>query len=97
MKLKISLKFLADWFFTSEMRANVDNALRADDGIYFFKVIANQRHILAADLDKINLDEDKNFDEKDSDTVIHVRLLVLHSRFAVHKAKTITNVYSVVS
>ena len=43
------------------MRANFDNALRADDGIYFFKVIANQRHILAADLDQINLDEDKKF------------------------------------
>ena len=39
MKLKISLKFLADWFFTSEMRANVDNALRADDGIYFLRLL----------------------------------------------------------
>ena len=79
------------------MRENFNNALRADDDIYFFKVIANQRHILAVDLDKINLDEDNNFDEKDSDTVIHVRLLVLHSKFAVRKAKTIINVYSVVS
>ena len=30
--------------------------------------IANQRHILAVDLDKINLDNNNNFDENDPDT-----------------------------
>ena len=36
-------------------------------------VIANQRHIVAVDLDKTNLDHDNNFDE--NDTIVHVRLL----------------------
>ena len=40
--------------------------------------IANQRHILAVDLDKINLDNDNNFDEHDPDTIIHARLLAWH-------------------
>ena len=34
--------------------------------------IANQRHVLAVNLDKINLDDDNNFN--DLDTIIHVRL-----------------------
>ena len=40
--------------------------------------IANQRHILAVDLDKINFDNDNNFDEHDPDTIIHARLLAWH-------------------
>ena len=53
----------------------------------FIKVtfFANQRHILAVDLDKINLDND-DFDEDDCDTIIHVRLLVWHSKFEKSKA-----------
>ena len=59
-----------------------DNASRANDDILFYNedfdkvtFISNQRHILAVDLDKINLHNDNNFDEDDSDTIIHVRLL----------------------
>ena len=54
------------------------NALRASDDILFFNkdfdkvtFIANQRHLLAVDFHKINLDEDNNFDEHDLDTTIH--------------------------
>ena len=36
--------------------------------------IANQEHILAVDLDEINLDNDINFDEDDPDSIILVRL-----------------------
>ena len=36
--------------------------------------IANQEHILAVDLDEINLDNDINFDEDDPDRIILVRL-----------------------
>ena len=32
------------------------------------------------DLDKINLDNDKNFDEDDPDTIIHLRFLAWHSK-----------------
>ena len=48
--------------------------------------IACQRHILAADLDKINLDNDDNFNEDDSNTIIHVKLLAWRSKFKKRKA-----------
>ena len=75
------------------------NALHANDDILFYNedfdkvtFIANQRHILAVDLDKINLDNDNNFDEDDPDTIIHVRLLAWHSKYEKRKVlkKTIS-------
>ena len=45
-----------------------------------------QRHILVVDIDKINLDNDKNFDEDDPDTIIHLRLLAWHSKSKKNKA-----------
>ena len=64
------------------------NVLHADDDILFYNkdfdkviFIANQRYILTVDLDKINLDNNNNFDEDDPDTIIHVRLLACHSKF----------------
>ena len=63
------------------MLGKLANALHATDDMLFcnedfhkFSLIACQRHILAADLDKINLDNN-NFDENDLDTIIPVRLL----------------------
>ena len=60
--------------------------------IYFYNedfdkvtFIANQRHILPVDLDKINLDNDNKVDEYDPCTIIHVRLLAGCSRFKKHK------------
>ena len=44
-----------------------------------------QRHILVVDLDKINLDNEKNFDEDDPDTIIHLRLLAWHSKSKKNK------------
>ena len=46
-----------------------------------FKCIVNQRHILALDLDKINLDNDNILYQDDPDIIIHVRLLVWLSKF----------------
>ena len=61
------------------MIKQLDNALHGSDDILvynedFDKVtfIANQRHILAVDLYKTNLDNDNNFDEVDPDTIIDV-------------------------
>ena len=55
------------------------NGLLADDDRTFFdkvssKVIlsANQMVILGVNIDKINLDDDNNFDEDDSDTNIYI-------------------------
>ena len=44
------------------------------------------RHILAVDLDKINLYNDNNFDEDDPDTIIHARFLAWCSKFKKLKA-----------
>ena len=87
------LKFIPYWFVTSKMLENFDNALHANDDILFFNedfdkitFIANQRHILAVNLNKINLDDDNDFDGNDPDTIIHVRLLAWRCKFAKCKA-----------
>ena len=70
----VALRFIFNQFITCKMLGKFDNALHAyDDTLFYNKdfdkiaFIANQRHILAVDLDKINLDNDHNFDEYDSD------------------------------
>ena len=62
--------------------------IHANDDILFYNedfdkviFIANQRHILAIDLDKINLHNDNKFDEDDPVTIIHVRLLAWRCKF----------------
>ena len=69
------------------------SVLHANDDILFYyeycnkaTFITNQRHILAVDLDKINLDNDSNFDEDNSATIIHVRLLTWSNKFKKRKA-----------
>ena len=42
--------------------------------------------ILSVDLNNINLD-DINYDEDDPEAIIHVRLLVWHSKFEKRKAR----------
>ena len=76
------------------MLEKLDNALHANDDILFrnedfvkVTLIASQGHILAVDIDKINLDNDKNFDQDDPGTIIHVRRLDWHSKFKKHKSK----------
>ena len=79
-----TLKFIPDWFVTSKMLEKFDNILHANDDTLFYNedfdkviFIANQRHILAVDIDKNNLHNDNNFVENDPDTIIHVRLFGL--------------------
>ena len=88
-----TLKFIPDWFVTSNGLEKFLNAFHANDDTLFFNedfdkvtFIANQRHILAVDLDKINLDNDNNFDEDDPDTIIHARLFPRCSKFEKRKA-----------
>ena len=89
-----ALKFIPDWFVTNKILEKLDNSLHANDDILLFNkdfdkvfFITNQRHILILDLDKINLDNDNNFDEDDLDTIIHARLLAWCSKFKKHKVK----------
>lgn len=51
-----------------------------------FKFIANQSYILRVDLDKVNLDNDNEFDENDPDTTVHVRLLAFPGKIEKSKA-----------
>ena len=44
-------------------------------------LFANQVDILAVDLDEIKLDDGKNFDEDDLDTIINLKLLAGHGKF----------------
>ena len=77
-------KFISNWFVTSKMLEKLDNDLHTNYYILFYNqdfdkvtFIANERHILASDVDKINLDNDKNFDEDSPGTIIYVRLFWL--------------------
>ena len=86
-----ALKSIPGWFVTSKMLENFDNALHANDDILFYNedfdkvtFIANQKHILAVDLDKINLES--NFDEDDPDTIIYIRILAWRSKSKKCKA-----------
>ena len=65
-----AFKFIPDWFVTSKMLEKSNHALHANDDILFYNedfnkvtIIANQKHVLAVDLEKINIDN--NFDEDD--------------------------------
>ena len=89
----VALKFIPDWFVSNKALAKSDNAFNAHDDILFYNedfdkatFIANQRHIIAVDLDKTNLDNDNNFDEDDSNTITQVRLLAWLSKFEKRKA-----------
>ena len=87
-----ALKCIPNWFVTNKTLEKFDNALHANYDILFynedfgkFTIIANQRRILAMDLDKTYLDIGNNFDEDDLDSIIHVRLLAWRSKFEKRK------------
>ena len=70
------------------MHEKFGSTLHVNDDILFFNedfdkvtFIANERHIIPVDLDKINLDNDNNIGEDDPNTIIHVRLLAWRSKF----------------
>ena len=81
----VALKLIPDWFVTSKMREKFDNTLNTNDDVLFLNedfdkatIIVNQKHILAVDLEKINLNN--NFDKDD------FRLLTWRSKFEKRKA-----------
>ena len=84
------LSFVTDWFFTSKIIKKLFTALYADENILYFdedfgNVVfdCNEMGILNVDFNCIKLG-DKNFDEDDPDTNIHVRLLAWHIKFENH-------------
>ena len=56
---------------------------------HFSKVtfIANDMGILGVDLDKINFDDDNNFQEDNPEIIIHAKILAWHSKFEQPKAR----------
>ena len=87
-----ALKFVPDWFATSEMIKKLHNALFTDDNILFFDedsgnvtFSSDEIGILSVDLNIINLD-DVNFDKDDPETSIHARLMAWHNRLKQRKA-----------
>ena len=79
----VILKLISDWFATSKMLEKFDKVFSNKD-FNKVKFITNQRHILVVDLDKIFLDNVKNFDE--DEIIIHVRLLAWRSKYEKRKA-----------
>ena len=74
-----ALRSIPDWFVTSKMLEKFHDAFNANDNILFFeedfskvKFFADQMGKLEVYLYKINFNYDNNFDEDDSDTIIHV-------------------------
>ena len=98
-----ALKFIPDWFVTSKVLENLI-MLYTLMMIYssIMKILIKSYlllHIVTVDLDKVNLDNNNNFEEDDSDTNIHVGLLTWCSKFELKKIghKRIVNAYSVAS
>ena len=81
-----AFKFIPDWFVTSNILQKFDNALHANDDILSYNEDFDKVTFLAVVLDKVNLDNDNNFDDDDPDTIIHVRLLAWCSKFEKCKA-----------
>ena len=84
------MKLLPDWFVTIKMIKELFTALYADENILYFNedfgnvvFSCNEMSILIIDLNNINLD--KNFDEDDPDTIIHIRLLAWYIIFQKRK------------
>ena len=74
-----ALKFIPDQFVTSKVLENLI-MLYTLMMIYssIMKILIKSYlllHIVTVDLDKVNLDNNNNFEEDDSDTNIHVGLL----------------------
>ena len=88
----VALKFICDWFVTSEMLEKFHDALFANDDILFFNedfnkvtFIANKRHNLAVDLDKLIFMKIKIL-MKMILILLFVRILAWHSKFEKQKA-----------
>ena len=86
-----ALKFVPDWFVTSKMIKRLFTALYAHENTLFFNeyfdnviMSSNEMGVLNIDLNNINLGN-TNYEEYDSDTIIHIRLLSWHIEFEKRK------------
>ena len=82
-----SIKISPDCFFTSKILEKFHDALNANDDIVFFDEDFSRGTSFAncVDLDKINLDDDNDFDIGDPETIIQIRFLAWCHKFEKHK------------
>ena len=80
-------EFVLHWVVTSKVIKKLFTALYADDNILYFDedsgniaFSCNGRDILNIDHNNCNLDE-TNYDQDDTETIIHVRVLAWHIKF----------------
>ena len=79
------MKIIPDWFVTREMIKKLFTALYANENIPCFNedsdivLNCNKMGIVRIDINNISLVN--NFDEKDTDTIVLVRLLTWQIRF----------------
>ena len=79
------MKTIPDWFVISEMIKKIFTALYANENIPCFNedsdivLNCNKMGIVRIDINNISLVN--NFDEKDTDTIVLVRLLTWQIRF----------------
>ena len=85
-----ALKFVLDWFVTSKMIKELEDALFINDGNIFINEHSNNVTCFGGEMsifnvDNINLD-DGNFDEDNPDLIIliHIRLMAWHNRYKQH-------------
>ena len=90
-----ALKLVSDCFVTTKTIKKLYNALFVGDNIQYFNedsgnavFSCNEMGILNIDIDNINYG-DTNYDENDSETIIHIRRLAWLSKFKKHTQKKI--------
>ena len=86
----VALKFVPDWFVTSEMIIKLFTALHADENILYFNegsgdAVFNCNGMGVLNIDLNNINPDNNFDEDDPYTIILIRILAWHIIFEKRK------------
>ena len=82
----LTLKFVPYWFVMSKMLEKLDNSVFTNEEIFYHNVDFNIITFLANDMgfnttDLININQDDDFDEDDSETLNHVRPMAWRNRF----------------
>ena len=79
------MKIIPDWFVISEMIKKIFTALYANENIPCFNedsdIVLNYNKMGIVRIDINNISLVNNFDEKDTDTIVLVRLLTWQIRF----------------
>ena len=88
-----ALKIISNRLVTSKMLEMFHDDLLANDDVFFsdknfskVTLFANEMGIPGVDIDKVNLDNDNNFEKDDPEIITSVRLLACHHKLEKRKA-----------